>query len=75
MTKEEFLSKVPQVIQHRSWGIARLEISADASHKKGVCYRHMNKKTATCGTYGISWTEVHEKLMDYLKGHGLYSNK
>jgi hypothetical protein len=73
MTKDQFLQKVPHIIQHRSWGIAKIEILADEAKKKGVCYRLTSKKTATCGTYGRTWTEVYEKLIDYLKAHGLYN--
>ena len=60
MTKQEFLTKVPHTIQQRGWGIATLEIITDAPNKIGVYYRHVKKKTtATCITYGTSWTEVH----------------
>ena len=72
MTKQEFLLKVPHVIQLRGWGIAKIEIAADNSQKKGVCYRHTKKQTATCGAYGTSWTEVHQKLIRHLMEHGLY---
>ena len=69
MTKEEFLSHVPEVIEQRSRGIARIEISADTTNKKEVCYRHLDR-TESCGTNGRTWDEVYSRLTFYLKGHG-----
>ena len=69
MTKEEFLSNVPQIIVQRPRGVARIEISADTTTKKAVCYRHPDK-SQSCGTIGKTWDEVYSKLTFYLKGHG-----
>lgn len=69
MTKSEFLRSVPDIIDHKTWGYAELEIVADSKENKGVCYRHRDN-TASGGTYGANWFEVYQKLTDYLKKEG-----
>ncbi len=69
MTKLEFRSSVPDVIEHRSSGYGVLEIIADTEEKKGICYRHRDR-TSSFGTWGKNWFEVHEKLMKSLAFHG-----
>ncbi|MEZ4935619.1 MAG: hypothetical protein R2788_26230 [Saprospiraceae bacterium] len=52
---------MPGVIEHKTWGYGELEIIVDDNEQKGVCYRHKNK-SASFGTYGLTWSEVYEKL-------------
>lgn len=73
MTKSEFLNSVPDIIDHTTWGYGQLEVVADTKQKKGVCYRHKNN-TASRGTYGADWLEVHTKLIDYLEKGGYIKN-
>jgi len=65
MTKKEFLSKMPDIIVHSTWGYGELEIVVDNDEQKGVCYRHL-KGTSSCGTYGATWLEVYDDLYNYL---------
>lgn len=69
MTKKEFLSKVPDIIDHKVWGYAELEIVVDSKEQKGVCYR-LKDKTASCGTYGSTWNDVFESLNEHLIQEG-----
>ena len=69
MTKSEFLRKIPDIIEHKTWGYAELEILVDRTNEKGVCYRHRNK-LASFGTYGTTWFEVYEELSEYLISEG-----
>lgn len=69
MTKSEFIRSVPDIIDHKTWGYAELEIVADTKDNKGVCYRHKDK-TASGGTYGTTWLEVYKKLTSYLEKEG-----
>ena len=71
MTKSDFLSKIPDIINHKTWGYGELEIIVDNKEQKGVCYRHRDK-TASCGTYGASWNEVFESLSKYLSEEGYW---
>jgi hypothetical protein len=72
MTKRDFTAKVPDIIHHKTWGYAELEIIVDKEGQKGVCYRHKDK-TTSCGTYGITWKEVYTKLNKHLISEG-YKN-
>jgi len=69
MTKTEFLYQIPDIIDHKTWGYAELEIVVDNEEQKGICYRHRDK-TASFGTYGSSWIEVYEKLNKLLITEG-----
>lgn len=44
MTKRDFLSKIPDIINHKSWGYGELEIIVDTKEQKGVCYRYCIKE-------------------------------
>ena len=65
MTKKEFLYQVPDIIDHKIWGYAELEIVLDKNDQNGVCYRHCDK-TSSIGTYGLTWMEVYQKLSKLL---------
>jgi hypothetical protein len=69
MTKSEFLSSIPSIIEHNTWGFAELEIIVDKKDIKGVCYRHKDK-TASGGTYDTTRLKVHDKLKNYLEEGG-----
>ena len=69
MTKSEFLRNVPDIIEHKTWGYAELEIVADTEQSKGVCYRHKDN-ISSGGTWGSNWLEVYRKLTNYLKSEG-----
>lgn len=65
MTKDEFLLKVPGILNHRAHGYGELEIIYDTKTEKGTCYRHKNN-LASGGNYAPSWNELYEKVMKYL---------
>jgi hypothetical protein len=44
MTKRDFLSKIPDIINHKTRGYGELEIIVDSKEQKGVCYRHKDTK-------------------------------
>lgn len=69
MTKSEFIRSVPDIIDHKTWGYAELEIVSDSKDNKGVCYRHKDN-TVSGGTYGTTWLEVYQKLTSYLEDEG-----
>ena len=69
MTKRDFLSKVPDIINHKNREYGELEIIVDSKEQKGVCYRHKDN-TASCGTYGATWDEVFDNLNKYLFDEG-----
>lgn len=69
MTRNELLLSLPDIILHKSYGYAELEIITDKRDKKGICYRHKNK-TASFGTYGLTWLEVHNKVYPLLVKEG-----
>lgn len=69
MTKTEFMSKLPDTIEHKTWGYGELEIIVDNKDQKGACYRHKDK-TSSCGNYGLTWLEVYEKLNKHLISEG-----
>jgi len=71
MTKRDFLSKIPDIINHKTWGYGELEIIVDNKEQKGICYRHKDK-TASCGTYGATWNEVFDSLSKYLSEEGYW---
>lgn len=71
MTKGDFLSKIPDIINHKAWGYGELEIIVDNKEQKGICYRHKDK-TASCGTYGATWNEVFDSLSKYLSEEGYW---
>ena len=73
MTKSEFLRSVPDIIDHKTWGYAELEVVADSRDTKGVCYRHKDN-TASFVTYGATWIEVYQSLTDFLKKEGYIRN-
>lgn len=69
MTKTEFIYKIPDIINHKTWGYGEFEIIVDSKDKKGVCYRHPDK-IASFGTYGSTWLEIYEKLSKSLISEG-----
>lgn len=69
MKRIDFLSKIPGIINHKTWGYGELEIIVDKKDKKGVCYRHPDN-TASFGTYGSLWVNVYEKLSKHLISEG-----
>lgn len=73
MTKAEFLKSVPDIIEHNAWAYGELEIITDNSSQKSVCYRHKDK-TASFGTHGIDWLDVHDQLRTNLLKLGYISN-
>jgi hypothetical protein len=73
MTRLEFLTKVPGIIDHNAHGYGELEIVVDKPQKKGVCYRHKDN-TASCGTYAPSFEELFDKFSDRLKNQGYLKN-
>jgi hypothetical protein len=73
MTKLEFLTKVPGIINHEAHGHGELEIVVDSLQKKGVCYRHKDN-TASCGTYAASFAELFDKFSGRLKTQGYMKN-
>lgn len=66
MTKQEFLLKVPDILNHRSHGYAELEIVCFKKNEKGVCYRHKNN-LASGGNFAPTWEELYGKIMKYHK--------
>lgn len=66
MTKVEFLSKVPDIINHSAHGYGVLEILSDTQGEKGICYRHKDK-VASGGNYASTWEELYIKVIKYLK--------
>lgn len=69
MTKSEFLLSVPDIIHHKSWGYAELQIVADKKDLKGACYR--DKENGSSGAnFGKTWLEVCQKLTIYLENDG-----
>ena len=68
MTKDEFTSKTPWKIEHKTWGHSEREIIVD-NEKKGVCYRNL-ENLSSFGAYGYNWTEVYEKLSKGLISEG-----
>ena len=64
---------LPDIIDHKTWGYAELEILADTLGNKGVCYRHKDH-SASGGTYGSTWLEVYQKLKSYLEKEGYMDN-
>lgn len=73
MTKLEFRTKVPGIINHEVHGYGELEIVADLPQKKGVCYRHKGN-IASCGTYAPSFAELFGKFSSRLKSLGYINN-
>ncbi len=69
MNREDFLSKVPNGIQHPSWGYGELEVLVDRKDLKGVCYRH-HDNTASYGTYKTTWKELYDDLGPFLVEQG-----
>lgn len=69
MTKSEFLSSVPEVIEHPTLGYAELKIIANKRGYKNVCYRYANNR-ASYGTNGSSWHEVYQALSAKLEKAG-----
>lgn len=70
MKLHDFLSQVPDIINHETAGYGELEIVANSKNKKGVCYRHKNN-SSSYGTYGKSWEEIYNDLMPFLKSKKL----
>ncbi len=69
MTKNEFTSKTPWKIEHKTWGHAEREIIIGSNEKKGICYRHRDNHSSF-GTYGLTWKEVYENLSKGLISEG-----
>lgn len=65
MTKSEFLTSLPDIIYHNTWGYSELNTFADSYEKKGANYRTKDK-TCSYGTFGKSWLEVSELLKNKL---------
>jgi len=74
MTKRDFLTSVPGIINHKDRGHGELEVVADTNEKKGVCYRHRDN-TASCGSYAPTWSELYTKFSDYLISEGYMASK
>jgi hypothetical protein len=65
MTKDQFLSFVPDSFVHSSRGFGKLQIVADTFLKKAALYRHHDQSTS-CWSFGKTWDEVYELMTSYL---------
>lgn len=65
MTKEEFIQKLPAIIDHKSWGRAKLEILCDDEGMKGAGYR--DSENCSCGAnFDPTWSELYSKMLIFL---------
>ncbi len=69
MTKSDFLSKIPDIIEHKNHGYSELSITADKVNQKGVCYLS-KEKYSSCGSWGTTWQEVYNNLSQHLRSEG-----
>lgn len=69
MTREEFLNKVPEAIDHDFLGDSKLTILQDTKLQKGACYTNKNK-FKTCVRYGSSWGDLYKWMAIYLAKNG-----
>lgn len=71
MKHKAFVSKIPGLINHKTWGIQYLETG---TYSGGVraCYRG-DDCLASFGTYGKNWQEVYDSLSEHLKASELLS--
>jgi hypothetical protein len=71
MTKNEFTSKMPDILYHKTWGYAELEfMKFDIKEiKVGVFYRHEDKRSSYATIKG-SWQDLYNDLAPYLEKEG-----
>ena len=68
MTKLEFRTKVPGIIDHKAHGYGELQIF-DSPQGKRALYRH-NDNTTSHASYASSFAELFEKISGLLKKEG-----
>jgi hypothetical protein len=69
MTKDDFLSNLPETISHHGYGESNLIIVDDNPYRKTACY--INEKKLQIG-YRCSntWANLYNEMILYLKGEG-----
>ena len=68
MSKTEFVSNVPAIIQHQVYGIGVLKVHSYLEKSMTVWYQFDAKVAGTC--IGNDWDEVYEELRKFLKKDG-----
>ena len=69
MTKEDFLSNLPNTISHQRYGESNLIVVDDNPYRKTACY--INEEELQIG-YRCSntWDNLHKEMILYLAGEG-----
>ena len=68
MSKTEFISKVPAIIQHEVHGIGKLNAHSYLEKNFTAWYQFESKVLGTCT--GNDWSEVYDEMIKFLKKDG-----